>query len=113
VLVDVGLGKDDRLVLRHQRQRIGRLLLLDAGDDAAIERADDQRLILLGHHGAGVDDVRQQVIEVGPVAAGDVGADLAAGAEQRVALLAGLGEHGPAKFEGGASLGAGSRSGIA
>ena len=62
---------------------------------------DDRGLILLGDHGAGVEDVRQQVVEVGAVGAGEVGADLAADAEEGVALLAGLGEDGPAERQVG------------
>ena len=56
---------------------------------------DHVRQIVLADQGAGVEDVREQVVEVGPVRAGQVGADLAADAEEGVALLADLGEDRP------------------
>ena len=98
--VDVGLGDDDQLVLRLQRNGGGGFFLEDAGDDAAVGGADDGGLIFLGHDGAGVEDVGEEVVEVGPLGAGDVGADFAAGAEEGVALLAGFGEDRAAEFEG-------------
>ena len=50
--------------------------------------------VVLADQGAGVEDVGEQVVEVRAVRAGQVRPDLAADAEERVALLANLGEDG-------------------
>ena len=58
---------------------------------------DHVGLIVLADQGARVEDVGEQVVEVGAVRAGQVGPDLAADAEEGVALLADLGEDGAAE----------------
>ncbi len=69
----------------------------DAGEHAAVGGGDHVGLIVLADQGARVEDVREQVVEVGPVRAGQVGPDLAADAEEGVALLADLGVDGAAE----------------
>ena len=46
---------------------VGILPLDDAGDRSAVAEAEHRRHVILRNHGARVEDVFQQVIEVGPV----------------------------------------------
>src|SRR5262249_28575053 len=72
-------------------------LLDDAGDDPAVFEVELGGRVVLRDDGRRVEDVFQQVREVGPVRPGDVRADLAAEAVKRVAVLTGLGENRPAE----------------
>ena len=53
----------------------------------------------------GIDNVGQQIFDVRPVRAREIGADVRAHAVQRMALLACFAEHGPAQIRIGRLLG--------
>src|SRR5262249_43568481 len=95
--VDLAARDDDRLGRRYRCPRFLVLLLDDAGDDAPLFRLDDAGGILLRHDRRRINDVRQQIVEVGAIGTGQLGADLAAAVEQRVTLLARLGEDRPSQ----------------
>ena len=64
----------------------------DAVEQPAVGQGEGRHPVVGGHGRRGVDDVLQQVAEVRPLGAGEVGPDLASGAEERVAVGAGLHE---------------------
>ena len=82
-----------------RRDRVFILGANDAGQHAAVGRGDHVGQIVLADQGTRVENVGEQVIEVRTVRARQVRADLAADAEERVALLANLGENGPAQAQ--------------
>ena len=98
-LLDVVLGQLDHIVGSLERVHAAALPLENAGDHLTVRRADDVRGIFLGHDGTRVDDVGEQIVEIGPLRPGDVRPDLGPRAEQRVALLASLGEHRPPELQ--------------
>ena len=100
--LDLVFGEDDRLVGGDQGDRVLVFGADDSGEHAAVGGGDHVGLVVLADQGARVEDVGEQVVEVCPVRAGQVGPDLAADAEERVALLANLGEDGtPERAVGG------------
>ena len=88
-------------VARHDNSFVGGdegdgffvLLLEDAGDGAIVAGVQVPGFVVIGNDGIGIDDVLQDVIEVASVRTGEIGADFAAGIEERVALLASAGEN--------------------
>ena len=86
----------ERLRVGRDRHRLLVLLLENADDGAAILGVQDPRLVVDGNDRVWVDDVFQDIVEVGAVGPGNVGPHLAAGAEEGVALGAGFGEQEPA-----------------
>ena len=66
------------------------------GDEAAVGGGDVGQGVFACDGGAGVEDVFEDVVGIGPVRAGQLGADVAAGVEEAVALEAGPVEHEPA-----------------
>ena len=96
-LLDLALGESDRFIGGGQRDRILVFGPDDSGEHAAVGRRDHLRLVIFADQGAGVEDVGEQIVEVGTIRAGQVGSDLTADAEERVALLADPGEDGAAE----------------
>ena len=85
-VLDVLAGQDDPLVGRLDGQRLVVLLADDAGDEAAVGGRDVGEGVFAGDGRAGVEDVLEDVVAVGPVRARQVGADVAAAVEEAVAL---------------------------
>jgi len=94
---NIGGGDGQKLAVGlHGQHAVG--LALDDADDAAVVGGDDPRGgVLLRDDGTGVEDVFQQVVDAAAVGPGDLGADLAADAVERVAVLARLREDGAAQ----------------
>src|SRR5262249_44733603 len=90
-LLDLVAGDDGPLLLAVE-EGDGLVALLDheAGEDAPVVQGDRLRLILLADQGAGVDEAGEEEVQVAPLDAGEVGADLLAIAEEAVAARAGL-----------------------
>lgn len=64
----------------------------DAGYEPLVARPHHRRQVVLTDHTRRIDDVREQVVEVRAVRAGELRPDVTAGPEQRVALQAGARE---------------------
>ena len=91
-LLDLGLGDDQGLVGRDQGDRVLVLKSDDPGQNPAIFGPHDRGLIILADQGRRVVDVAQEVIQIGPVRPGQLGADVPADSEQVMALAASFGE---------------------
>ncbi len=72
--------------------RRSRLIAENAVEHAAVRQDDGRHPIRGGHQGRRIDDVFQQVVEVRPLGAGQIGTDFAPLAEQRMARGTGLRE---------------------
>ena len=64
------------------------------GEGAAVAGGDGDELVGLVHDLAGVDDLTEDIVEIGAVGAGEIGAKVAAGAVEHVAGRAGALEEG-------------------
>src|SRR5262249_44757781 len=94
---DIGNGDGKCLPLGDHRQHAIGLALDDADDTPLVGGDDPRRRVLLGDDGTRVEDVLQQVVDAAAVGPGDLGADLAADAVERVAVQARFREYGSAE----------------
>ena len=74
---------------------VGRLLADDAGDQAAVGGRHVGQRVVLADGRAGVENVFEDVVGIGPVRAGELGTDVAASVKEPVARQAGTVEDGP------------------
>ena len=82
---DVVFGDDDGVVDGSNSQSTVGFFLDQTTDAATIFQNERAHTVVAAHDGAGVDDVFEDVVQVGPVGTSDVGADFAATAKQHVA----------------------------
>src|SRR5262249_23280816 len=92
ILVDV-----QHLIGGLHGERVGRVYLDNPRDGPAVRQVEDRGHVVLGNDGTRVEGVLQEGIQGGSVRAGDVWADLGTDTVEHVALLARLGEYGPAE----------------
>src|SRR5262249_31846765 len=94
-----------------ERDRAGRLLREQAGQDAAVAGGDDVAEILPADDGTGIDEAGQEIVAVLAVGVRQVGADRRALVEETVARGAAPAEHLPAADPGRARGRGGRRAG--
>src|SRR5690606_4951415 len=106
-LEDVFLGDGHRLRLRADREPAARALAQKPREDAHIPQDRGVELVVSAYHRARIEDVLEDIVEVGSIRSGELGPDVAAGIEEAVALRASALEKRapPARIAGREALG--------
>ncbi len=89
-LGDVGLWQGELDASHHgDFHGGGGFVFDDTAHDATVLHGEEVQLVVFADDGVGIEDVFEEVVQVGAIGAGDVGADVLAFAEEFVALAAG------------------------